>query len=459
MANGANDMATPKGAWTMASLLFVYMMINFADKAVVGLAAVPIMRELDLTPKQYGTLGSGFFLLFSLSGILVGFQANRRPTRWIILLLAASWSLAQFPMIGAVSFTTLLVCRVLLGAGEGPAAAVALHAVYKWFPDEKRTMPTAFLSQGAAIGVIVALPVLNWIILRYSWHWAFGTLGLAGLIWVAVWYFAGLDGPIHDGPLREAPIKNLPLQPTETERPEFPPAERPGYVQPERVGYAQLMLAPTFVGCVLACFGAYWSLAMGLTWFTPFVVKGLGVPQSSAGWIASLPWVMGACTVLLSGWISQVLVGRGVSTRVARGVLGAGPLIVGGAFIGCLPLVSGAAAKIALLVIGTGLSGPIYVVCAPMIAEFTPTLQRGAAIASFGAIYTLAGVIAPYANGSVIERAATALEGYQTGYLICAAMQVAGGLCGLALMWPAQDRARMTRHRMATAAATDVRFG
>jgi len=66
-------MPTPKGAWTVASLLFVYMMVNFADKAVVGLAAVPIMKEMGLSPKEYGALGSSFFLLFSISGILVGF--------------------------------------------------------------------------------------------------------------------------------------------------------------------------------------------------------------------------------------------------------------------------------------------------------------------------------------------------------------------------------------------------
>lgn len=426
-------MAAPKGAWTITALLFVYMMVNFADKAVVGLAAVPIMREMNLTPKQYGALGSSFFLLFSLSGIVVGFQANRRPTRWIILLLATAWAVVQFPMLGAVSFTTLLICRVLLGVGEGPGAAVALHAVYKWFPDEKRTMPTAILSQGAAIGVIVALPVLNWIIVHYSWHWAFATLGAVGLVWVAVWYCIGRDGPIEDAPLQSAGA--------------------------ERVGYGHILLAPTFIGCVLACFGAYWALSMGLTWFTPFVVKGLGFPQSAAGLIASLPWVMGASAVLLSGWISQLLVGRGVSTRVARGVLGTVPLIAGGVLIGFLPLISAGWAKIAVLVIGTGLTGPIYVVCAPMISEFTPILQRGAAIAIFGAIYTLAGVIAPYATGSVIEGAATALDGYQTGYLICAGMQVAGGLCGLALMWPARDRYRVMQHRMATGAARAVLSG
>jgi hypothetical protein len=30
------------------------MYINFADKAVIGLAAVPMMRDLDLNPEQWG---------------------------------------------------------------------------------------------------------------------------------------------------------------------------------------------------------------------------------------------------------------------------------------------------------------------------------------------------------------------------------------------------------------------
>src|SRR5262249_38754458 len=59
--------STPEGAWTMTLLLFFYMLVNFADKIVVGLAGVPIMAELELTPKQFGLLGSSFFFLFSSS--------------------------------------------------------------------------------------------------------------------------------------------------------------------------------------------------------------------------------------------------------------------------------------------------------------------------------------------------------------------------------------------------------
>ena len=75
------EQATPKGAWKITFLLFLFMLVNFADKIVVGLAGVPIMTELKLDPEQFGQLGSAFFLLFSVSAIVVGFIVNSVATR------------------------------------------------------------------------------------------------------------------------------------------------------------------------------------------------------------------------------------------------------------------------------------------------------------------------------------------------------------------------------------------
>jgi MFS family permease len=408
---------TPKGAWKITFLLFLFMLVNFADKIVVGLAGVPIMTELKLQPEQFGLLGSSFFFLFSISAIVVGFIVNRIATRWVLLALASIWALAQFPMMGTVSFTTLLICRVILGAGEGPAFSVAVHAIYKWFPDEKRTLPTAILSQGSAFGVIIAVPALNWIIVNHTWHYAFGALGVVGLMWGAAWLIMGKEGPLVQ---TVAMAANAP-----------------------RIPYFQLLTSRTFIGCVAATFGAYWALSLGLTWFTPFIIKGLGFSQQDAGWISILPWVFGAVIVLLTGWISQVLMARGISTRGARGVLGSVPLIVGGLILAVLPHVEVGGLTIALLVVGSGLCGSIYVVCAPMIGEFTPVSQRGAVIAIYGALYTLAGIVAPTVMGSVIQHAATTLDGYMTGFTINAVIMVASGLLGLLLLWPNTERARL----------------
>ena len=68
-----------KGAWGMTALLFLFMLINFADKVVVGLAAQPIMEELKLTPEQFGLIGSSFFFLFAVSAVRGGLRRQPRP--------------------------------------------------------------------------------------------------------------------------------------------------------------------------------------------------------------------------------------------------------------------------------------------------------------------------------------------------------------------------------------------
>src|SRR5256884_8333252 len=320
-------------------------------------------------------------------------------------------------MVGGVGFTPLLFCGVSLGAGGGPAFSVAAPSVYKCFPAEKRTRPTAILSQGSAFGVILAVPALNWVIVNHSWHYAFGALGVVGLMWVVAWLILGEEGPLVNTAAMDAAEPRIP--------------------------YFQLLTSRTFIGCCAATFGAYWALSLGLTWFTPFIVNGLGFSQKDAGWVSILPWVFGAVIVLLTGWISQVWMARGYTTRGARGVLGSVPLIVGGLILAMLPYVDGAGLQVAVLVVGSGLCGSIYVVCPPMLGEFTPVSQRGAVIAIYGAIYTLAGILAPSVMGSVIQHAATTLDGYMMGFTITAVVLVASGLLGLALLWPNTERARL----------------
>jgi MFS transporter, ACS family, D-galactonate transporter len=124
-------MVTPrpqKGAWIIVTLLFFFMLINFVDKAIIGLAGVPIMKELNLTPSQFGLVNSSFFFLFSISAIATGFIVNHIKSRWALLVMALIWALTQFPTLSTIGLTSLIACRVVLGAGEGPAYPVALHA-------------------------------------------------------------------------------------------------------------------------------------------------------------------------------------------------------------------------------------------------------------------------------------------------------------------------------------------
>lgn len=400
----------------MVALLFGFMLINFADKAIIGLAGVPIMKELGLTPKQFGLVGSSFFLLFSISAVVLGFAANRISTKWLLLGMGVLWACVQFPMIGPVTLPLLLGSRVILGAGEGPAYPVALHAIYKWFPNAERTLPTAVIGQGAAAGVVIAIPALQWVIDRYTWHAAFGALGLAGLVWVFAWLLLGKEGTL----------------------------ESPAYVEhrPARlVPYRRLILNPTTLSCFAVGFGAFWGQSLLLAWFTPYLIRGLGFSSSQAAWITTIPWAVSPLVSVAAAFTAQRLVLCGISTRVGRGLLGSVCVCAGGLAMLSMPFMASDWLKIAMVVIGFVLPAVFYVMGHPIVSEYTPARQRGAMIAINNAVATSAGIIAPVVMGSIVEGLGAA--GYERAYAICGAICLTGGLLGIFFLRPDREHARL----------------
>jgi ACS family D-galactonate transporter-like MFS transporter len=423
-------------SWTIVALLFLFMMLNFGDKAIVGLAGVPIMQDMGLTPSQFGLVGSSFFFLFSISAVIGGFIANRVETRWVLLVMATVWAVTQLPMIAPVNFATMLACRIALGAGEGPAYPVALHSIYKWFPNEKRTLPTAIVSQGAGFGLLLAIPVLNWIIVRYSWHWAFGGLGIAGLLWALAWLFIGREGTVEQQ-MRRPGLAAAPIAAADH----------------DFIPYARLLLNGTVLATYCTFFGAYWALSIGLAWQTPFLVQGLGYSQSAAGLIAALPWGISVIVSVGAGWYSQRLLARGVTSRVARGIFAGACVAVGGLAFTLLDEVPTAELKIAVLIVGGTLPSVIYVISHAVVSEFVPVRQRGAILAIGNAFGTAAGLLAPFVMGGIVESAATPAQGYFTGFFVCGLIMVAGGLIGILFIRPEREALRLTARQELIAAA------
>jgi MFS family permease len=405
-------------AWIVVGMMFFFMLINFADKAVIGLAALPIMTELKLTNTEFGKIGSAFFLLFSISAVLVGFLVNRVRTKWVLAVSALIWALTQLPMIGTVSLSMLVASRVILGAGEGPAYPVALHAVYKWFENGRRTLPTSFVSIGAAVGTGVAAPALTWIIINYSWHAAFAALAIVGFIWVAVWSFVGEEGPLSE------------------------PEAIAGGAGLGQVPYARLLTCRSAIGVLIAGFCAYWALTLAIVWLPAYLVKGAGFSPGAASWIVALPSLT---QIVLSpgiGFWSQRLLARGHKSRNARGLLGGACVALAGIAMVCLPQVSTAPLQIVLVMVAFASGSVIYTLGPALIGEISPVGQRGAMLGISNAFYTLAGLLAPWIMGRIVDVGANPQEGFGTGFEFAGLLIAGGGLAAMLLIDPEADLAR-----------------
>ncbi|MFE5111616.1 MFS transporter [Streptomyces sp. NPDC056663] len=404
-------------AWIVTGLLVVFMMVNFADKSVFGLAADEIRADMRLSATEFGLANSAFFLLFSVAAAAVGLLSDRVRPKWLLLTMAVLWSVAQTPAALGGGLAVLIGSRVLLGAAEGPAFPVAQQAALSWFPNHRRNLPGALVTLGVTLGVITAAPGLTWVIHHHGWRAALWVVAAAGALWALLWAVLGADGTYRtDAP--EAPSVESAAKPT----------------------YRRILGSRTWIGTTAAYFTSYWCVALMLVWMPSYLHNGLGHSAAASGKLVALPWAMGALVLLGQAALTGGLMRRGVSSRWARGRVGAGLLLLGAAACLALPLVDGAGAKTALLVVGLGLGGAFPTVAVTTVAELAPPARRGGALGTMNATVTTAGLIAPAVVGQLVDSRGVA--GYQTAVLLSGVLLLVGALAAFTLIDPARDAAR-----------------
>ncbi|AZG47153.1 MFS transporter [Gordonia insulae] len=419
-------------AWMITAMLMVLMMINFADKAVLGLSATSIRAEFGISAQQYGTISSAFFLLFSVAALVVGHLSDRFSTSKVLLVLALIWSVSMLPVIGPAGFTVLLVSRIVLGAAEGPAFGVAQHALHKWFEDADRSIPTALLTIATSVGIIVGAPALSWMIVNHGWRSAFVLVAVIGLVWSALWVVIGREGPVDVHSVAARPELTRPIDRV-------------------HVPLWQILTSRTWLGCALSSFAAYWSVSLLIAWLPAFLTDDLGYSKTETGFIATLPWIVAVITLLAQGLVVQRLMHRGVSSRWARGVLPGIILLTSGICTLAFVYLPHSGFTIVLVALGLGLSGAVFAAATTVCGEIAPIGQRGVVLGAFVAVYSLAGVIAPFVAGVLVGAAESATDsGYTAVFGITGLIVICGGVLAVTMIRPERDKARLTAAGAAT---------
>ncbi len=405
-------------AWIVVGLLFLFMLINFADRAVLGLAAIPIMQELGLSHTQFGLIATSFFALFSIGGLIGGFLVNRIATKSVLATLAVIWSLCQLPLLLSVSGAALIANRIVLGFGEGPAYPVALHAAYKWFPNERRALPTSLVAIGALAGNGIAAPLIVTIIAAWSWHAAFGFLGAVGIVWCAVWLMLAREGPPASG----SRIADIAAEPE------------------AHLSYRRLLKCRTVLGVLIVGFAAYWLLTLAIVWLPAFLTQAFGYTPIQAGWIMTL--VSLGQIVLLPGVsaLSDGLKRRGVPSRHACGSVACASTLAAGLTVILLSLSEGSGLVIACTVAAFSLGNVILVLGPVLVAGVAPASKRGAALGIVNAVTTLAGPLAPSVTGLILDVGTATMDGARTALLLAGAAVVLGAVAGFVLINPEADQ-------------------
>lgn len=408
-------------AWKFTSLLILLYIVNWADKAVLGLAAQPLADDLGLTASQIGLVGSAFFVAFTIGGFFAGLLNRWLTLKWALVVLAIGWSVAMLPLVLAGTFTVLLLGRMLLGLLEGPSAALVHTAVYSWHPEEKRGVPSACITACASIAKLALAPLLAIIIAAYGWEWAFLTLAATGVLWAFIWVPTWRVGP-YGGDKTVTPAKGAaaPAAPWRT-----------------------VLATPTFIGGALAVMSMYALVSMVLTWLPSYFELGLGYGRVQAGTMFGLPSIASLIIMALVTPVADRMIARGTRSRVVRGIVPAMGLLLCGIAMCTLPVIAQPAVAVAVVSIGYGLGVCVFPLFNSGISEIVPSHQVAGTLGVFLAIMSIGGLLAPYLTGLVVEASPTPAEGYARAFQLFGSFAVVGSLAALVTFNPERDKARL----------------
>jgi MFS transporter, ACS family, hexuronate transporter len=396
--------------WVMLVMLFVLGAINFADKAVLGLAAIPIIKEFHLSPAQYGVVSGSLFWLFSLSSVLVTAWADVVGTKKILALLATTWAIVQVATVFVTTFLALLLTRVALGAGEGPTYGTSVTAVSKWVPPDRRAFGLGVVTVGSSIGPAVFAPLLTLLIVMVGWRAAFVFLGIIGALWVVTWLLVARERPADE---------STPVHET--------------HAAHHRTNWTQvlpILFSRTMLFTILAAFSVYWATALALSWTPVYLATVLHLTLNSPLYIAgvSLPWIIQGLALFACGALADRVFRRTGSARTSRVLLAGALLILGAIFLSLAVNIPSTPGAVTFFILAATVWAAIPLLAA-IVLDVTPQAQRGFFQGVFVAFATLPGFLAPFVTGLLIQAAGrNAMQGLHSAYLLAALLLLVSGV-------------------------------
>jgi len=407
-------------------LLMMVIIISALDKLIFAFSGPAVIQSLKLTPAQFGFAGSAFFFLYSISGVCVGFAANRVQTRWILVAMSLVWATSQFMATFAGTFAMLVASRMLLGIGTGPATAITQHAAFKWFKSEARITASTMIQISLMIGGLVAGACLPLAIARFGWRQSYQALGVVSVLWIVTWLAFGREGNVEE-------------------------KTGGGQAHRESTSYKRLLLNQTFITVSLLGFVGYVPSAMGFSWLAVYLQQGMGLtPPQLAAYLTSTTVAL-IIASLGASRLSRRAMARGSSVRNAMVLPPVFGCLVGGIAYVFLHFAVGSKP----LTLGLYFVGSVAINILPpftfaIVGHICGVSKRGAVFAIHNGIVTSAGIVSPYLIGVLVTMAGgSVLAGIQQFFTWFGVLAVCAGLVGLRLIHPEQ-----TKRVLATAELT-----
>ncbi|WP_218397775.1 MFS transporter [Alteromonas lipotrueae] len=179
--------------WWVIALIALATVINYIDRQALSVLWPDIVEELfpdesALERKQiYANISIVFVFAYAFGQAIFGKIFDWVGTRLGFVLSIGVWSLATIAHAFAQGVLTFSLFRAILGIAEAGNWPGAAKGNAEWFPTKERALAQGLFNSGAAIGGIVAIPLIAFLTVYFSWQMLFVVVGAVGLLWLIPW--------------------------------------------------------------------------------------------------------------------------------------------------------------------------------------------------------------------------------------------------------------------------------
>lgn len=308
-----------KRTWILVMLIFLGV-VTFLDRINITVAGSAIMKDLNLTPDQWGWILSAFILSYGLMQIPMGAMGDKRGHRSTLALIVLWWSAFTAFTGMAGGFVSLILIRFMFGIGEAGSSPCSTGVISRWFPKKEVGKAQGYIwaasRMGGALTPFIVLPVITYL----GWRAAFYILGAVGVIWSIVWYLFYRNQPKEMRGITQAEIDEAPVSQMETSSAKV------------SIPWKSLLSSKQF----WLILSMYFFYAFGswffFSWFPTFMELGRGFEKDQLTYAIAVPFVMSMIGNISGGYLTDKLSAK-YGLKVGRKALGSSSLIISAIFM------------------------------------------------------------------------------------------------------------------------------
>lgn len=180
--------------WWIIGLIALATIINYIDRQSLNVLWPEIGAELypdktiDERKEVFALISVIFVFSYAFGQAIFGKIFDWIGTRLGFALSIGVWSIATALHAVAMGIASFSIFRSILGVAEAGNWPGAAKANAEWFPTKERALAQGIFNSGAAIGGIIAIPLIGTMALYFSWQMIFILVGLTGLLWLVPWF-------------------------------------------------------------------------------------------------------------------------------------------------------------------------------------------------------------------------------------------------------------------------------